>query len=153
VRRLPRFEPVEEQLDEVAVGERLALPGHLVGLLLVSSRLDEARFVGPLLEALAANGVNATVERVPAVGAVPDLEALRARLPERTPYVTVGALGVALLRPRIAIGWTGGVTPSAWSQAARALRSVLDLELSEPRRGVLDRLASHPTIIACPGAG
>jgi hypothetical protein len=152
LKRLPRFEPVEEQLDEVDLEARVTLPGHLVGVVLASSRLDEARFIEPLLEALAARGVNATVERLPALGAAPSLEALRARLPERAPFVTVGASGVALLRPRIAIGWTGGMPPRTWSPAARAVRPALHLELAEPRRGVLHQVAAHPTIIACRGA-
>jgi hypothetical protein len=153
LRRLPRFEPIPEQLGEIDLGRRAALPGHLFGVVVVSPTLPVDRFVEPLREALAARGLDLAVEWTHATAEAEPREALEARLRGRTACVTVGALGVAWFRPKIAVAWTGGSVPSSWSPAARALRPAFDLELAEPRPGVFAQLAVHPSITACPGGG
>jgi hypothetical protein len=152
LRRLPRFTPVDERLGELSLDERVVLPGHLFGVVVVSSKLDAKGLVAVLRDTLAAEGVDATVVPTPTTGDEVDRERLATQLRERAPCITVGALGAALFRPRISIAFTGGLPPSAWSQAARALRSAFNLELSEARRGVFAELASRLSINACPDA-
>jgi hypothetical protein len=153
LRRLPRFEPVEEKLEPFSLEARLALSNHLLGVVVASPSLDDSDIVDPFREALAASGVTPSVKRVPAFAESAVLERLFEELRAGEPCITVGALPMARLRPKLALLYTGGARPSAWSPAARALRSAFDLELPGPRPSLLAALAAHPSIIACRRAG
>ncbi|NLY94320.1 MAG: hypothetical protein GXY23_09865 [Myxococcales bacterium] len=143
MRRLPQLTPVDEVLEVPLDAPRAELPGHLFGVVAASAKLDGAAFLESLLGALRAQGVDPAVEHLPARPGEA-IAGLEARLRRHPVCITVGALGVALFRPKIALLYTGGLSSTGFSEAARALRPRFDLELPEARPGLFSALAGHP---------